>query len=75
VPRYLTALFLALLLVIPAWAQESDSEDAAEDEEKIEVETVDEAEADEQAYADDDDDFRPSETIPADAPIAFPTDI
>lgn len=36
---------------------------------------IDETGLDEQGFSDEDDDFRPSEDIPADQSIAFPTDI
>jgi len=40
-----------------------------------EPEVIDETGLDEQGFTDDDDDFRPTEDIPADQSIAFPTDI
>ena len=40
-----------------------------------EAEDVDDSDLDDQTYSDVDDDFRPSEEIPADQSIAFPTDI
>ena len=40
-----------------------------------EAEEFDEAGLDEQGFADEDDDFRPSEVIPTDQSIDFPTDI
>jgi len=40
-----------------------------------EAEEIDETGLDEQGFSDEDDDFRPSEDIPADQSIAFPTDI
>ena len=41
-----------------------------EDEEEVE-----DADLDEQTYEEDDDDFVPTEEIPADEPIPFPTNI
>ena len=42
---------------------------------EAEAEEFDEAGLDEQGFADEDDDFRPSEVIPTDQSIEFPTDI
>ena len=42
---------------------------------EIEDAEIDETGLDEQGFSDEDDDFRPSEDIPADQSIAFPTDI
>ena len=52
---------------------EEDAEALAEVEE--EVEEFDEAGLDEQGFSNEDDDFRPSEVIPTDQSIEFPTDI
>ncbi|MBT8101252.1 MAG: hypothetical protein KJO82_15965 [Gammaproteobacteria bacterium] len=69
---------LLLVLAVAAWAQDQ----AADPPETDDTETVVEADADdevvgeEENYRDaDDDDFRPSEDIPADQSIAFPADI
>lgn len=66
----------------PAAAEESedpDSETADLDSETeqldAEAEEIDETGLDEQGFSDVDDDFRPSEEIPADQSISFPTDI
>ena len=75
VHRLLTAIFLGLLFAASSWSQEAEEEDVAEDEQQVEVDEQEDSEVNEQAYSDDDDDFRPSETIPADESIAFPTDI
>jgi hypothetical protein len=80
VNRYLAATSLFALLATPAWAQETVADDAqAESETAEEVEEPaadeDDSELDEQVYEDTDDDFRPTELIPADESIAFPTDI
>ncbi len=79
--RYLLAASLLAVLAFPAWAQET----TAADDAQAEAETADEveepapdadvADLDEQSYEDTDDDFRPTELIPADESIAFPTDI
>jgi hypothetical protein len=42
---------------------------------EVEAEEFDEAGLDEQGFSDEDDDFRPSEVIPTDQSIDFPTDI
>lgn len=80
--RILIALFLGTMLATASWAQNTDSDEGSEAEEtQVEADEVDEAEdvddsdLDEQTYSDVDDDFRPSEDIPADQSIAFPTDI
>ena len=80
--RFLIALLLGTILAAASWAQDADTDEGAEAEEtQVEADEVDEAEdvddsdLDEQTYSDADDDFRPSEDIPADQSIAFPTDI
>jgi len=82
VHRFLIALLLGTTLAAAAWAQDADSvegsevEDAQVEADDVdETEDVDDSDLDEQTYSDDDDDFRPSEDIPADQSIAFPTDI
>jgi len=75
--RFLIALLLGTMLAAASWAQDADSDEGAEAEETQvdEAEDVDDSDLDEQTYSDADDDFRPSEDIPADQSIAFPTDI
>lgn len=73
--RYLLTLLLATLFAVSAWSQDSES---GEDEANADTpaETEDDSDLDEQGFADDeDDDFVPSEDIPTDQSIAFPTDI
>ncbi len=79
--RFLLMILLIGLFAVAAWAQEDPD---AEIDETVQPETEDEAEAEEQDenlvddeyYQDvDDKDFRPSEDVPADQSIAFPTDI
>ena len=87
--RILLFLIASSLLVAPARAQEQAPEEAAaaedaaatdvaaeavteDDEEQLEF---DETGLDEQGFTNEDDDFRPSEDIPADQSIPFPTDI
>lgn len=89
--RFLLTLMLGVLIAAPVWSQQADEQvDGAEvansveaDETDVEVEADAEAEAeefdeaglDEQGFSDEDDDFRPSEVIPTDQSIEFPTDI
>jgi hypothetical protein len=54
---------------------ETDVEVDAEAEVAEETEEFDETGLDEQGFSDEDDDFRPSEVIPTDQSIEFPTDI
>ena len=71
-------LTLGLAFAVAAWAQEeADDEEETETTEVVEeaAEEVDDSDTDEQGFEDLDDDFRPSEEIPADESIAFPTDI
>jgi hypothetical protein len=83
VSRFLFLLIVSSFLAAPAWTQEVEAvaEDEAEEvvatEETVEdqAEEFDETGLDDQGYADEDDDFRPSEDIPTDQSIAFPTDI
>ena len=77
--RFLIALFLGTILAAASWAQDADSDEADVTEEtQVEAEEAnveDDSDLDEQTYSDADDDFTPSEEIPADQSIAFPTDI
>ena len=54
---------------------EVDAEADAETLAEVEAEEFDEAGLDEQGFTDEDDEFRPSEVIPTDQSIDFPTDI
>lgn len=87
--RRLVFLFwLVLIVAAPASAQDAEGEPAAQEtvEESGVDETADEPEPepepdfdetglDEQGFADEDDDFDPTEEIPTDQSIEFPTDI
>lgn len=85
--RLLSFLFVSLLLVAPGHAQDqeagADETEVAQDEIEAEPDVadveedlvIDETGLDEQGFNDADDDFRPSEDIPADQSIPFPTDI
>ena len=86
----IVTIILALALGFAAVAQEeaaesgsSDIESVADDapdevtaaEDEDEDEEVDDSDLDEQTYEEDEDDFIPSEEIPADQPIPFPSNI
>ncbi len=85
--RFLLMILLIGLFAVAAWAQEDpdaeidetvqpETEDEAEAEAEAEAEEQDENLVDDEYYQDvDDKDFRPSEEVPADQSIAFPTDI
>ena len=71
-------LLLGLLLAGPAMSQEESNEpdEQTETEEpQAGAEDIDETGLDDQGFTGEDDDFRPSEDIPADQSIPFPTDI
>lgn len=82
--RYLYTLIAATLLAFSVLAQdetptevtaEPETEEATAAEEEADAEEVEDADLDDQTYAEDDDDFVPTEEIPADEPIPFPTNI
>lgn len=73
--RYFILLFACAILAVPAWAQEEDVESEETEDTQVEGEEVDDSDLDEQGYSDEDNDFRPSEDVPADQSIPFPTDI
>jgi hypothetical protein len=79
--KSLITLLLAFFLAGPAWPQEEPSGSDTEDPETTEAaeidaaEEIDDSDLDEQSYEEDDDDFVPSEEIPADEPIPFPSNI
>lgn len=84
--RFAALIAVTMCLAVPAWSQDSDTEaepaaaeaDAAPSETEPEPESSPPTEdlAPEGNYADsEEDDFRPSEDIPADQSIPFPTDI
>lgn len=80
VRRFVSILLASGFLIAPAWAQDSESEEAETEGTELEVEDAaaeefDDSDLDDQVYTDADDDFRPSEEIPADQSIAFPSDI
>jgi len=59
----------------PAAEPTPDEAEVAADADDEETEEVDDADLDLQTYEEDDDDFVPTEEIPADEPIPFPTNI
>lgn len=89
VHRLLSLLLVSLLVAVPSWAQdegpEPDATESSQDEAETEADSegttaeeesvIDETGLDEQGFSDEDNDFRPSEDIPADQSIPFPTDI
>jgi len=83
-PKLLTTCLLLLILALPSGAQEEqpagDTATPAEPEADTaagadSAEEVDDSDLDEQTYEEDDDDFVPTEEIPADEPIPFPSNI
>lgn len=77
--RLLIVLLFLFVLAGPGWAQQSseDMQVAEEPEATPEEEEpeFDESGLDEQGFEDQDDDFDPTEQIPTDQSIEFPTDI
>jgi len=83
--RFSLALLLSILFALNAWSQDDETQTGTGTENEAtepsqpaaeEEQSVDDSDLDEQSYADtEDDDFRPSEDIPADQSIPFPTDI
>jgi len=73
--RFLFFLIVSLFLFVPVWAQEEGAEPDETETPEPQAEEIDESGLDEQGFTDEDDDFRPSEDIPADQSIPFPTDI
>ncbi len=84
-PKYLLNFLLVICLSFPAWTQEEEAAGQTIDTEKTvsvdavtgtgEGDEVDDSDLDEQSYEQDDDDFVPTEEIPADEPIPFPSNI
>ena len=73
-------MLFAVFLAGVAWSQDdaaetTETEETSSEESDTDEQPVDDRDLDEQVYTDADDDFRPSEEIPADQSIAFPTDI
>ena len=74
---------LSIVFATATWSQDAEEQTEAEETEvpaaedvDSEAEDIDETGLDDENYADiEDDDFRPSEDIPADQSIPFPTDI
>ena len=72
-------ILLCMVFASPVWSQEEDADVADEEEQTEATPEIDEADepiVDDEFYQDvDDQDFRPSEDIPADQSIPFPSDI
>jgi hypothetical protein len=74
-----------ICLSFPSWTQEEEAAGQTIDTGKTvstdvatgigEEDEVDDSDLDEQSYEQDDDDFVPTEEIPADEPIPFPSNI
>jgi hypothetical protein len=90
VKRYVLAILLGMSLSAAAWPQDAGQDDTGtadkpaqaadkpadqSDDQTGQDDAKDDTGLDEQGYKDQDDDFKPSEDIPADQSIAFPTDI
>jgi len=76
--RSLIIVLLAFLLASPVWSQEEPADSEAEAPETAaaeDAEEIDDSDLDEQTYEEDEDDFVPSEEIPTDVPIPFPSNI
>jgi len=84
--KYLMAIMVGSMFILNAPAQDStpESESKAAEEavavdqeqvDVVDVEDIDDADLDDQTYEEDEDDFIPTEEIPADVPISFPTNI
>jgi len=78
--KYLMAIMVGSMFIINAPAQDSapaSETEAAEEAVVVDQEQVDvdDADLDDQTYEEDEDDFIPTEEIPADTPIPFPTNI
>ena len=74
--RMLAALLLLTGFALSAPAQDAESESSETEQAESATEASDESDLDDESYADaEDDDFRPTEDIPADQSIPFPTDI
>ena len=83
--RFLLALVLIVMFAVTAWSQDTGTDTTETEETNTEIDEQDDednkdeeddSDLDDQSYVDgDEDDFRPSEDIPADQSIPFPTDI
>ena len=87
--KHLLGLILLAFMAVPGWSQEAPEEtvaaseapaavdDSAAEEVAVSTDPVDENDddLDLQTYEEDEDDFVPTEEIPADQPIPFPSNI
>jgi hypothetical protein len=76
VRRTLLLILTTTVFASYSWSQEDEADEPSEAEQTETAPEVDEPIVDDEYYQDvDDEDFRPSEDIPADQSIPFPTDI
>lgn len=86
--KYLIMLSLLAILVDPAWTQDEEAAAGPVESEETDADKapsagqtgatedeIDDSDLDAQTYEEDDDDFVPTEEIPADEPIPFPSNI
>jgi hypothetical protein len=81
--KQLLSLIFLVFMTAPVWSQEEEAAEApVADETPVAEETVEPAvddpnddDLDLQTYEEDEDDFVPTEEIPADEPIPFPSNI
>ena len=88
--KYLIMLSLLAFLVGPAWTQDEEAAAGPAEAEETDAgrapseeltgttedeDEIDDSDLDEQTYEEDGDDFVPTEEIPADEPIPFPSNI
>jgi hypothetical protein len=79
--KLLAIVLLCFALAVNAWSQEdptateSDEPEAVSEVAAEEPEEVDDLDLDEQTYEEDEDDFVPTEEIPVDTSIPFPSNI
>ncbi len=73
--RLLPTVLLAVVLAVPAIAQDEQDDEAAAEESTTE-QTAEDSELDEQGYdLENEGDFEASQDVAADQSVAFPTDI
>lgn len=56
-------------------SEAAEPEESTDPEQSADADEIDDADLDEQTYEEDEDDFVPSEEIPVDQPIPFPSNI
>ena len=83
--KFFVGLLMLAFLAAPSWSQEDsaagepleeeESSDPSDPAESVQEGAGDDADLDLQTYEEDEDDFVPTEEIPADEPIPFPSNI